>query len=283
MIKTILLPTDFTIESQELLHCVEQFKNIGLKKIILLHVVDVVHAGGLTPMFEEYDKEKLEECKRYVEEKGLQAETMLKEGNIPKTIVDVAERKNVDCIVIGSTTGGIIESLLLGSTTEYVVRKSKKMVLVEKYAYLKKYDYKTCEKLCATGFDRILIPIDFSKECMRAVEKIKALNGSGKQIILVHVIQKAKSYKELKKLKPEALKKLKALGKKLKGFKLKYYVVAGVPSEEIKKLAVEKDITLIALTNRGGGLIKDILLGSTAENLLRKTSHPVLLIPVGGK
>jgi len=279
MIKTILLPTDFSIEAQELLSCIEQFKSIGLEKVILLHVIDVVHAQGMTPLFEKHAKGKLEEYKQFIEEKGLKAETLISEGDIPKTIVNVAKMKNVDCIVIGSTTGGLIKSLFLGSTSEYVARKSKNMVLVEKYRLLEE-DYKSCKKFCETAFQKVLIPIDFSDESLEAVKKIKRLNGKDKELILVHVIEKAKSHEELKKQKSEALKKLEKIGSEMEGFNTKYYVVEGVPPDEINKLATEEDATLIALANKGRGLVKDILIGSTAENLLRKTTRPVLIIPV---
>ena len=53
----------------------------------------------------------------------------------------------------------------------------------------------------------------------------------------------------------------------------------GVPSEEIKRLAEIEKVTLIILTARGKGIIRELLLGSTAENVLRKTTKPVLLIP----
>ena len=280
MIKTILVPTDFSIEAQELFHCVEQLKMAGLKKIVVLHVVDFMAAGGLTPTFVDNGKEELEKYKKYIQEKGIIAETIIKEGNISQTIVNVAKQKNVDCIVMGSTTGGIIKSWLLGSTTEYVVRKSQTMVLVEKYNYVQKSGCVTCKKMCSMVFDKIFVPIDFSEESMRAVEKLKLLKGSGKHLLLTHVIEKAKDNNELKKLKEDALTKLKKIGSKLKDFKLSYYVTKGIPSNEIKKLAIEEDITLIALTNKGAGKIKDILLGSTTENLLRTSTKPIIVIPV---
>lgn len=44
-------------------------------------------------------------------------------------------------------------------------------------------------------------------------------------------------------------------------------------------LADEEDATLIVLTTHGKGSIKNLLIGSTAENLLRRSLNPVLLIP----
>jgi len=42
-------------------------------------------------------------------------------------------------------------------------------------------------------------------------------------------------------------------------------------------------ITLIMITTHGTESLKDILLGSTAENLLRNTVKPILLIPADNR
>ena len=53
-------------------------------------------------------------------------------GDEDKRIVDVAERKNFDLIVIGSRGRGSAKEIFLGSTSNYVLHKSKKPVLIVK-------------------------------------------------------------------------------------------------------------------------------------------------------
>ena len=53
-------------------------------------------------------------------------------GDEDKTIVDVAEKKNFDLIVIGSRGRGSAKEIFLGSTSNYVLHKSKKPVLIVK-------------------------------------------------------------------------------------------------------------------------------------------------------
>lgn len=279
MIKTILLPTDFTIESQDLLACIREFKKVGLEKVILLHVVDIFHAQGLAPRFERHAREKIEEYKVFLDQLEIESETIVQQGDIQKTIAYVADDKNADCIVMGATTSGIIKGRLLGRTTEYIARTSKKILLVEKYDSLKSLEENTFKKACSAKFDRVLVPLDFSEESMEALKKISQLEGVVKDLILVNVIERVDNIEELEMKKHDNLTKLKELSKDLERFNLKYHVTAGVPSEEIDKLADEENATLIALTTHRKGLIKDILIGSTAENLLRKTVKPVLLIP----
>jgi len=51
-------------------------------------------------------------------------------GNPVELILEVAENRNCDIIVMGKTGQGLIEGALMGSTAARVVRRSKKPVLV---------------------------------------------------------------------------------------------------------------------------------------------------------
>ena len=53
-------------------------------------------------------------------------------GDDGKIIVEVAEKQNFDLIVIGSRGMGAAKELFLGSTSNYILHKSKKPVLVVK-------------------------------------------------------------------------------------------------------------------------------------------------------
>jgi nucleotide-binding universal stress UspA family protein len=53
-------------------------------------------------------------------------------GDDGKRIVEIADKQNFDLIVIGSRGMGAAKELFLGSTSNYVLHKSKKPVLVVK-------------------------------------------------------------------------------------------------------------------------------------------------------
>ena len=280
MISTVLVPTDFTIETEDLLGCIGELQHVGLKKVILLHVVDILKAHGLTPMFERNAREKIEEYAAFVREMELEAETAVVVGDVKRTIAELAEKKGVDLIVMGTTTPGIIRGKLLGRTTEYIVRKSKKMVLVEKYDALKE-GKEAYAKACTATFSRVLVPMDCSPEAMRAVRVLSSFEGITREVLLVHVIENIKDLDALEEQRGEVLQMLRKIGVGLKGFDVRCRVVECIPSDEISRLALTEEVTLIMMTARGGGIIEELLLGSTAENVLRKTTKPVLLIPGG--
>jgi nucleotide-binding universal stress UspA family protein len=282
MIETILVPTDFTIESEELLSCVGEFKNAGLKKVILLHVVDIYQAQGLAPMFEENAKKRIRDYKQLLDEMGVNATTFVIHGDVKKTIVRVANEENVDCIVMGATVSGVIKGRLIGRTTEYISRKSGKIVLIEKYDTMRQSEEESYLKACSAKFSKVMVPVDFSENSKIVLEEIGYLKDIIDELIFVHVIENAKSKRELDNQKKESLDILHDTGKRFTDeLRVNYIISEGEASEEIDRLAEEMDVTLIAITTHGIGSFKDILLGSTAESLLRRTRKPVLLIPAG--
>ncbi len=278
MISTVLVPADFTIETEDLLGCIGELKIAGLKKVILLHVVDIHKSQGLTPMFERNAKERMEEYANFARELGLETETLVVIGDVRRTITETADREDVDAIIMGATTEGFIKGKLLGRTTEYIARSSKKILLVEKYEAMKE-GKEAYEKACRATFSRILVPLDFSKEAMKAIEQLQELKGVVKEVLFLHVIDDIKDMDLLDEQREEAKEKLRKIKEQLEGIKSQYIVVEGIPSDEIVKFAGIEDITLIMLTSRGKGALIDLLLGSTAENVLRKTTKPVLIVP----
>jgi len=151
-------------------------------------------------------------------------------------------------------------------------------MLVEKYDALKK-GKEVYGKACRLTFSRILVPLDFSKEAMKAIEQLQEFKGIAKEVLLLHVIDDIKDMDMLDEQIEEAKEKLRRIKERLAGIKSQYLVVEGVPSDEIVKLASMEDVTMIMLTTRGKGDLVDLILGSTAENVLRKTTKPVLIIP----
>jgi manganese transport protein len=64
------------------------------------------------------------------------------------------------------------------------------------------------------------------------------------------------------------------------GFSCEAVLALGEPSDEIVKLAGEKDIDLIAMTTHGHRFVSDLLYGSTADKGRHQVDVPVLLLKV---
>lgn len=141
-IKNILVPIDFSIYSQHAVEAACSVANIYKARLQFIHVVEQeVHpsfyAAGVSSVFEvdgTLTERVLENLKGFTQDftDGLDCEYIVKEGKAHKEIVDAAEEHGSDLIVIASHGLTGLDYILLGSTSEKVIRWAKKAVLVVK-------------------------------------------------------------------------------------------------------------------------------------------------------
>ena len=80
----------------------------------------------------EHAQKIMKKAKLKAAKKGILFVDRVSYGDDGKRIVSIAERDNFDMIVIGSRGMGAAKEIFLGSTSNYVLHKSKKPVLVVK-------------------------------------------------------------------------------------------------------------------------------------------------------
>ena len=274
----VLLATDYSPAAETLFQCLPELKNFGVKEVILTHVADTHSAGGNVVEFQKHNEKKLETYKKQLEEMGLSVKIKVPIGFIGEEINRVAEEEKVSLILAGSRGKGIIQQRLLGSSTTDILRKATTPVLVEK---CKKTGPDTCEALCKQKFLKILIPTDLSIHAEKMITKIKEIKNL-QEVVLLSVIEKGETSEEVSKSKSDLESKLNTLKKdfEAKNFSVTTKVREGKASDNILEIAKEENITLIAIPKKGAGDMKELLIGSTADAVVRKSDIPVLVFPV---
>jgi len=135
----------------------------------------------------------------------------------------------------------------------------------------------------------ILIPLENTPADETILTHIKPLaRMTGAKLLLVHVADGwvARNFNQLQLAESEEMKQDRAYleGRRAEldaeGFTCAAVLALGEPSDEIIKLAREKDIDLIAMTTHGHRLISDILYGATADKVRHAVDVPVLLLKV---
>ena len=278
VIKKVLLATDFSRPAMQLIDCLDEFQTMGLEEVVLVHVIDSRAPRGAAKAFQAFEQEILNSLKANLESTGLKVKIMLPVGIPNFEISKIAREDNVSLILISSHGQGYIKNILLGSTTNDVIRTSTLPVLIEKYHDV---DKETCSVMCLKKFDKVLLPLDLSLHSQKLLAEIQGLSALIKEVVLLTVIEGAYDAEELDRtiinrqtLLFEKQKQLEELG-----VKVKIVIRQGSASPEIISVAEEEDVTLIMLASRGEGLIKELLLGSTAHAVIRGSKRPVLLIP----
>jgi nucleotide-binding universal stress UspA family protein len=138
--------------------------------------------------------------------------------------------------------------------------------------------------------ERILVPVDFSSASKEALDYAVSLAKQFRAAIhLVHVYppDEASSVPGAGHLLLQSAETIERLNEELTGIHRKHVptfrpencqVRAGQPYQEIVRLAREIDADLIALATRGHSGLKYLLLGSTAERVVRSAPCPVLVV-----
>jgi nucleotide-binding universal stress UspA family protein len=138
-------------------------------------------------------------------------------------------------------------------------------------------------------YKNILIPLENSPADETILTHIRPLaRMAGAKLLLVHVADGwvARNFNQLQLAESEEMKNDRAyLEKRVheltgEGFPCDALLALGEPSDEIIKLAREKDVDLIAMTTHGHRFISDILYGATADKVRHEVEVPVLLLKV---
>ena len=136
-------------------------------------------------------------------------------------------------------------------------------------------------------YRHILIPLENSEADETILAHIKPLAQlTSAKLLLVHVADGwvARNFDRLELAESEEMKKDRAYLERrtaelsAEGFTCAAVLALGEPSDEIIKLAREKDVDLIAMTTHGHRFISDILYGATADKVRHAVEVPVLLV-----
>jgi len=138
-------------------------------------------------------------------------------------------------------------------------------------------------------YKHILIPLENSSADETILTHIRSLARiAGTKLLLVHVADGwvARNFNQLQLAESQEMKEDRAyLEKRVRelteeGFSCDAVLALGEPSDEIIKLAREKNVDLIAMTTHGHRFISDILYGATVDKVRHKVEVPVLLLKV---
>lgn len=197
------------------------------------------------------------------------------------TTLDYASVSKIDLIVIGTHGRRGLERLLLGSTTEDIVRLANCPVLTIK---------ESPEPVVAKVLDEILVPVDFSQESLLALSyAISMAKLYGSKIRVLHVAEKPiYPLLTISQTNTEAFPFDVRINSKLKmkqwvssltdlDVVAEIEVLEGKPSTLIVEYAKEHNIDRIVMGTKGLDGAKH-LLGCVAKQVIRRAKCPIFFV-----
>ncbi len=137
-------------------------------------------------------------------------------------------------------------------------------------------------------FGRILFPTDFSAYSNAVFDCLPELKSAGAQeVILLYVIRESdvplpetvnRESLERVRWSAEELLNIAEMALKGKGLRTRTRIEYGSPAARIVEVAQEENVDVIVLGAQGSSLLAEVLLGSVAAEVLRRSRVPVLLL-----
>lgn len=166
-------------------------------------------------------------------------------------------------------------SALLGSTTFDLARSSKRPLFVAKT------DGDSDNIADDDMLRKLMIPTDFSKKSLVALNLIRSLREHVAEVVFVHVVERSRNQSDLESKLLNAESRMEELVAEMKlfGIKASYLVDKGAASKKICRWAEEENVSMIAMTKTGAGLVKGLVMGATAQNVTLNSERSLLLLP----
>ncbi len=288
-VETLLVPIDFSPAS---LFSIEWAKFIAQRTKASIHLVNVHDfgypvAGSLTPPVIGSEKEIKEHLHRDLQRLALSqklphASFQVRTGRPYSQICELAGEIQADLIVVSTHGRTGWERTLLGSTAERVVRHAPCPVLVAR---------PTSRGKAGLKLQKIVVPTDFS-DCAShglhyAIDLAQLFKAS---LSLINVTQLHHDLPPVVIYSDAALNRwatevaeshLADLVKEtdFEGVKFETVHKSGSPARKVCRYAVKEGADLIVTSTHGRSGLSHVLIGSTAEQIIRNAKSPVLVVP----
>lgn len=285
MEKRILLATDASeFSSGAEREAVKYAKTNGRKLFCMLVMEFKPGFLALAPqLLEESEKgaiKHLENLKKTAKKDNVDCEVILREGQEPyKVIIEEADKKEADLIVMGRRGETGLMRLLVGSVTAKVIGHFKGNVLV-------------APKDAAVDWKNILVATDGSEYGNAAVnEALKHAKKYGGALKIVHAINVMANFQEespvfIPQLIEDITRKVKSDLEALKvraekeGVSAEIFVKEDEPYRAIVDLAGELKSDVIVLGSHGRTGMQRLLMGSVTERVIGHANCAVLVVKI---
>jgi nucleotide-binding universal stress UspA family protein len=301
-IRNLLVTMDFSTAS---LQAIEFALPLAIRFGADLHMVHVFEsdyslaAMGAMPLIIP-EPEVRRQVRRHLNDVARKYGLDLRRGNIHslkgrpfEEICRLARNSRTDLIVIATRGNTGLKHLALGSTAERVVRYSPCPVLVVRGAAEKKKSGRNGKTETVLNLKKIIAPIDFSECSMKGLTYAKILAKEfGAKLVLLHSVRlqyyvtsdeyARHDYPLLLQQEEKAVRgQLRDLIRQTDwdGIEIESSLQIGHAGDEICLWARELAADLIVTATHGRTGLKHVLLGSTAEYVVRHASCPVLVVP----
>jgi nucleotide-binding universal stress UspA family protein len=281
MLRTVLLPTDFSDDADLMLAFGQGLSGLGTKVVVLAHVVEASGMEGpvIASRVDEV-RDTLQVKAEVLRSVGLGVEVRVPTGDPFEGIVALATEVGVDAVVAGSHAKRLVTQLVTGSVSERLLRDAPVPMLLTRFDLLR--NQQDPSKLLKRFGEKLLVPTDFSLSASRAFTTALQLpRQSVGTLYLLHVIDGSLTGDKLRRQEEGAefqMRNLQAMAAQ-EGLSASVVITRGDVQRMVLEELDERRATGVITGTRGRNAIQEAILGSVSQTLLRQASCPVMIVP----
>jgi nucleotide-binding universal stress UspA family protein len=281
MLRTVLLPTDFSDDADLMLAFGQGLSGLGTKVVVLAHVVEASGMEGpvIASRVDEV-RDTLQVKAEVLRSVGLGVEVRVPTGDPFEGIVALATEVGVDAVVAGSHAKRLVTQLVTGSVSERLLRDAPVPMLLTRFDLLR--NQQDPSKLLKRFGEKLLVPTDFSLSASRACTTALQLpRQSVGTLYLLHVIDGSLTGDKLRRQEEGAefqMRNLQAMAAQ-EGLSASVVITRGDVQRMVLEELDERRATGVITGTRGRNAIQEAILGSVSQTLLRQASCPVMIVP----
>lgn len=278
MYQTVLVPTD---GSDAAVTAAQTAFALARQFDADVHAIHVVDPDSTDSAYAEDVVTAVEEA---AVEVGVETTAALVESDdVHRAIVEYADTREVDCIVMGTHGQESLREHVLGSVTERTLGDSPVPVITVQ-----------AETVVTSDIDRLLVPTDGSAGARAATEHaIEFAATTGASLHTIHVVdagdvsdgdegdsENSDESDVLDALETEGKRAVEAIidAARRADVTVEASVVSGVPHRAIEAYAEERDVDYVFMGTHGRTGVGQQLLGSTTERVVRRLDVPVVSV-----
>lgn len=291
MTRTVLAATDFSaparhaLERAALLVQANSDARLSLAHVVSKSAVDNLrrmlpgNAAAIEAQLLAQAKKELNElATNLAAHYGCSIDTILAQGAALTALSELVETRQIDLLVMGVRGAHFVRELLLGSTTERVLRKSRRPLLAVK-------------QRPHSSYRRVLAPVDFSEHAAAAVNAAYAWLPDADFVLLNAFEVELESTFRLAGMddnqiheyriqaRDAAQQAMEVFISKLQvpAHKLTRQFVHGTATLRIIEHEQTMDADLIVMGKHGQSVMEELLLGSVTKHVLAYSSSDVFI------
>lgn len=291
MTRTLLAATDFSAPARHALERAAQLAQANADAhLTLAHVVNAraleklrqllpAEAGGLQATLLAKAEQQLTELAATLGARHDEPiDTLVTTGHPLTALAELADARDADLLVMGARGAHFVRELLIGSTTERLLRKTHRPLLAVK-------------QRAQAPYRRVLAPVDFSDHAAAAINAAHAWLPDAEFVLLNAFAVELESTFRLAGLDDDLIHAYRAQAREAAVAEMAAFVARlQVPAARISRVFAHGaatlriieheqslDADLIVMGKRGQTMVEELLLGSVTKHVLVHASSDVFI------